>query len=131
MLFDSFLEPNLLASPKVEAIVSDGEAKLWRKCADVGISEQAKSDQRIFTARYNRLLTEHLFAMGHYQSALNMALECDDVDKVFIDIFQEALDIKKELSKGNTEPAHKWFQEAKYRLKHADVRSLIIFHFLD
>ncbi|VDD80644.1 unnamed protein product [Mesocestoides corti] len=78
------------------------------------------SGQRIFMARCDRLLAEHLFAMGHYRSALALARQCPDADEILIEIFQEALNIQEALTKGDTEPAHKWFQEAKFRLKHAD-----------
>ncbi len=79
------------------------------------------AEQRVFTSRCNRLLAEHLFIMGQYRSALALARRCPDADAIFIEIFQEALNIQEALAKGDTEPAHKWFQEAKFRLKHAEV----------
>ncbi|EUB64150.1 Macrophage erythroblast attacher [Echinococcus granulosus] len=113
------LDNTLLATDQVESFIAEPGNK--SSChTKVTASPQAHSEQRIFASRCNRLLAEHLFAVGHYSSALALARQCPDADKIFIDIFQEALTIQEALSRGDTEPAHKWFQEAKFRLKHAE-----------
>lgn len=115
-----FLENTLLATDQVESVITEGGNKPSNH-PKINTTPQAQSEQRIFASRCNRLLAEHLFAVGHYRSALALARQCPDADKIFIDIFQEALSIQEALSKGDSEPAHKWFQEAKFRLKHAEV----------
>ncbi|KAL5971295.1 E3 ubiquitin-protein transferase MAEA [Taenia solium] len=113
------LENSLLATDQVESVITENGNKPSNQ-PKINPSPLAQSEQRIFASRCNRLLAEHLFAVGHYRSALALARQCPDADKIFIDIFQEALSIQEALSKGDSEPAHKWFQEAKFRLKHAE-----------
>ncbi|KAL5105409.1 E3 ubiquitin-protein transferase MAEA [Taenia crassiceps] len=92
------LENALLATDQVESVITENGNKSSNQ-PKINVSPQVQSEQRIFASRCNRLLAEHLFAA---------------------DIFEEALSIQEALSKGDSEPAHKWYQEAKFRLKHAE-----------
>lgn len=78
-------------------------------------------DKPTFSARFNRLFAEHLFAMGHYQSALALMNQIPDSDKIFVRIIEEALSIQDALVRGDTKPAHKWFADSGFRLKHMEV----------
>ncbi|KAM7542488.1 hypothetical protein Aperf_G00000004780 [Anoplocephala perfoliata] len=78
-------------------------------------------DKPIFSARFNRLFAEHLFAMGHYQSALALMNQIPDPDTIFVKIIEEALSIQEALLRGDTKPAHKWFTDSSFRLKHVET----------
>ncbi|KAL7060815.1 hypothetical protein AAHC03_09678 [Spirometra sp. Aus1] len=77
-------------------------------------------EQRVFIARFHRLLADHLFCLGHYRSALSLAKSSSAGCLCLTDIYEEAIAISEALLRGDTGPAHQWIQEANYKLKKSE-----------
>ncbi|VDN10822.1 unnamed protein product [Dibothriocephalus latus] len=77
-------------------------------------------EQRVFIARFHRLLADHLFCLGHYRSALSLAKSSSAGCLCLTDIYEEAIVISEALLRGDTGPAHQWIQEANYKLKKSE-----------
>lgn len=108
-------------SKAVESFIADGESTLPSQTRTTNTIPPPHYDKPVFSARFNRLLAEHLFAMGHYQSALALVNQIHDCDKIFVRIIEEAIAIREALLHGETKSAHKWFNESNFRLKHSEV----------
>ncbi|VDM05730.1 unnamed protein product, partial [Schistocephalus solidus] len=78
-------------------------------------------EQRVFIARFHRLLADHLFCLGHYRSALSLAKSSSAGCLCLTDIYEEAIVISEALLRGDTCPAHQWIQEANYKLKKSEA----------
>ncbi|KAM3179305.1 hypothetical protein ACTXT7_000879 [Hymenolepis weldensis] len=108
-------------SKAVESFIADGESTLPSQTRTTNTIPPSHYDKPVFSARFNRLLAEHLFAMGHYQSALALVNQIHDCDKIFVRIIEEAIAIREALLHGETKSAHKWFNESNFRLKHSET----------
>ncbi|VDO03885.1 unnamed protein product [Rodentolepis nana] len=108
-------------SKVIESFISEREGTIPSQTRTTNTIPPPHYDKPVFSSRFNRLLAEHLFAMGHYHSALALIKQVPDYDKIFVRIIEEAIFIQEALIRGETKPAHKWFNESNFRLKHSDL----------